>query len=290
MSETDIEYVKNPKAAYPILNEMYVEKGDVEDWNLLSDLHYKSHVLPVGAAHWRLVFRGETIGVCVISISKGLLKERHILFPQSKPGQDSQLTNIHRYTWVNQNFKVVGRFVIDTMFRSGGVAYRFLNIACRMQTSIRFLEIQSSMAAYNPFAQKAGFVMVEPQRATSYDSGMKFMRMWFESHPSDIESLMEEFNQMSPKAQVNCNNAMKAFYHKNSSLEKTGGRRTYGDKIVEKWDARRTITKMQGLCFAAPVYGIYENPDHNRSLPDKIFISEFDRQPITAPLLIGTEK
>lgn len=290
--DTQIIYSPEAKASLPMMNEMYVEKGDIEDWNLLSELHYKAHSLPVGASHWRLVFRGETIGVSVISVSKGLLKERHMLFPNSKPGHDTQLTNIHRYTWVNQNFKVVGRFVVDTMFRSGGLAYRFLNLSARMQTDLKFIEIQSSMSAYNPFAQRAGFRMVEPQRSAFHDKGLKFMRRWFEAHPSDVEAIMEEFDAMKPSAQRRCEEAMKEFYYGHSSLEKTGGRRSYSDRVVENWSPRRTVNKIQGLCFSSPVYGIYENPDYGRVLPPQIPLRAFDMQSVTEPLrldLIETE-
>lgn len=282
--ETEVIYNPSAKAKFTLMDEMHVEKGDVEDWNLLSELHYKAHSLPVGASHWKLVFRGETIGVCVVSVSKGLLKERHLLFPNSKPGHDTQLTNIHRYTWVNQRFKVVGRFVVDTMFRSGGLAYRFLNIAARMQTNLKFIEIQSSMSAYNPFAQRAGFHMVEPQRSAFHDKGLKFMRRWFEAHPSDVEAIMEEFEAMSAPMQRKCEKAMKEFYYGNSSLEKTGGRRSYSDRVVENWSVRRTIGKIQGLCFSSPVYGIYENPDFGRELPHRIPLKAFDYQKVNEPL------
>lgn len=281
---TDVVYNDAPKASFPLMKEMYVERGALADWNLLSELHYKAHSLPVGASFWKLTFRGETIGVCVISVSKGLLKERHLLFPNSKPGNDSQLSNIHRYTWVNQRFKVVGRFVVDTMFRSGGLAYRFLNIAARMQTNLRFIEIQSSMSAYNPFAQKAGFKMVAPQRSAFHDKGLKFMRLWFEAHPSDLEELMEEYEAMSPAMQRRCEKALKDFYYGNSSLEKTGGRRSYSDRVVENWSVRRTISKIQGLCFSSPVYGIYENPDFGRELPEVIPLTAFDNQKTDEPL------
>lgn len=284
LNDTEVLYNPSPRAAFPLIKDMSVEKGSLEDWNLLSELHYKAHSLPVGASFWKLTFKGETIGVSVISVSKGLLKERHMLFPNSKPGHDTQLSNIHRYTWVNQRFKVVGRFVVDTMFRSGGLAYRFLNLSARMQTSLRFIEIQSSMSAYNPFAQKAGFKMVEPQRSAFHDKGLKFMRRWFEAHPSDVEEIMEEYEAMPSALQKRCEKALKEFYYSHSSLEKTGGRRSYSDKVVDNWSVRRTIGKIQGLCFSSPVYGVYENPDFGRQLPSVIPLSAFDNQKTNEPL------
>ena len=285
MNDTEITYNRDREPYLSLLEEMYIEKGTIEDWNKLSDLHYKMSSLPVGASHWKLVFRGETIGVCVISVPKGLLKERHALFPNAAPGaNETQISNIHRYAWINDNFKVVGRFVIDTMFRSGGLAYRFLNIASRMQTHIRFIEIQSSMAAYNPFAQKAGFEMVAPQRSSFHDKGLRFMRQWFNSHPSDAVAIMEEFDAMPAGLQKRCEASVKDFYYRHSSLEKTGGRRSYSDKVVDGWSMRRTISKIQNLCFASPIYGVYVNPDNGRELPSRIPLLSYDLQKPNEPL------
>lgn len=275
--DTEISYNPKAKATFPLLEEMWVERGDSSDWDLLSGLHYKMSSLPVGAKFWRVVFRDETVGVSVISMSKPLLKERHALFPLFKPGRDTQISNIRRYDMINDNFRVVGRFVIDTMFRSGGVAYRLLNLSARMQ-DFRYIEIQSSMAAYNPFAAKAGFRMVKPMRSPFYDKGMKFMRRWFSAHPGDTEALMEEFNKMPESIKPAIEKVLKEFYYDNSSLEKTGARRHYSGQVVDNWDVRRTISKIQGLCFSSPIYGVYDNPDFDRELPKRIPLLAFDTQ------------
>lgn len=280
-----ITRVENPKPYFPLLEEMYVTKGATEDWNLLSNLHYKMDSLPVGAKYWKLVFREETIGVCVMGMSRPLLKERHALFPRLTPGQDTQISNIHRYRFINDNFRTVGRFVVDTMFRSAGVAYRFLNIASRMH-GFRYAEIQSSMGKYNFFAQRAGFQMVKPMRSAHYDKGLAFMRKWFSAHPNDQEALMEEYSQMSEAMKLKVEHELKAFYFKHSPLEKTGSRRHYSAGVVENWPVRRTISKIQGLCFASPLYGLYKNPDVGIALPDKIPVLAFDLQSPDQPLAI----
>lgn len=278
----------SPKPAFPLLREMYVERGDHADWDLLSSLHYKMESLPVGAKFYRCVFQGQTIGVCVFGMSRPLLKERHALFPKITPGQDTQISNIARYRYVNDNFRVVGRFVVDTMFRSAGVAYRFLNLSCRMH-GFRYAEIQSSMGKYNYFAQRAGFTMVKPQKSIHYDKGLKFMRRWFASHPADQEALMEEFTAMSPVLQQRVERELKDFYFKHSPLEKTGSRRHYSEGVVENWSVRRTISKIQGLCFASPLYGIYRNPDVGVTLPDKLPLLAFDKQATHEMLILDGE-
>ena len=268
---------------------MYVEQGERADWDLLSDLHYKMASTPVGAKYWRLRFRGETIGVCVFGMSRPLLKERHALFPKLTPGQDSQISNIHRYRYINDNFRVIGRLVVDTMFRSSGVAYRFANLAARMY-GFTFCEIQSSMSKYNMFAQKAGFVFAKPIRSIHYEKGLKFMRKWFSAHPADQEALMEEYSAMSAPMQQKAEKELKAFYFAHSPLEKTGSRRHYAEGVVDNWAVRRTISKIQGLCFASPLYGIYRNPDTGRELPACLPLLAFDCQLPTEPLNLEAVK
>lgn len=279
------------KGEFPLLAEMWVERGDRADWDLLHALHYKMQSTPVGAKYWRVRFQGETIGVIVFGMSRPLLKERHAIFPKLTPGRDTQISNIHRYRYVNDNFRVCGRLVVDTMFRSGGVAYRFLNLASRM-TGFTFMEIQSSMSKYNSFAQRAGFTFVKPIRSPNYDKGLKFMRRYFEAHPGDQEAMMEEFAAMAPALQAKVTRDLKAFYFDHSPLEKTGSRRHYSARVVENWDVRRTIGKIQGLCFASPLYGIYRNPEGRpgigfqdaTGLPARLPLLAFDMQAPDAPL------
>lgn len=279
------------QARFPLLEEMWVERGDRADWDLLCGLHYKMQSTPVGAKYWRLRFRGETIGVCVFGMSRPLLKERHAVFPNLTPGNDTQVSNIHRYRYINDNFRVIGRLVIDTMFRSGGAAYRFTNLAARM-SGFGYIEIQSSMSKYNMFAQRAGFTFVKPVKSIHYDKGVKFIRRYFHSHPADQEALMEEFRAMSPALQRKVEHDLKAFYYDSSPLEKTGSRRHYSEGVVDRWDVRRTISKIQGLCFTSPLYGFYRNPDGvdrgveswGGDLPPVLPLLAFDLQDPAEPL------
>src|SRR5690606_18742294 len=111
-------------------------------WDLLHDLHYKAEKLPVGPRFWRLDLHGETIGVLVTGSPKGMLRERHIVFPNLKPGAgETKLTNTNRYLYINANFRVISRFVIDTMYRGIGAGYRMMNLVSRMEGNT-FMEIQ----------------------------------------------------------------------------------------------------------------------------------------------------
>ncbi len=95
--ETLIERVDAPAARFSLLNDMFVERGEIADWNLLHDLHYKAENLPIGPRFWKLNLNGQTIGVLVTANPKGLLKERHLAFPNLKPGSGvTKITNSYR--------------------------------------------------------------------------------------------------------------------------------------------------------------------------------------------------
>lgn len=282
----------NPTPRLTFLDEIYVEKGTRDDWNLLSALHYKAHGLTPGSHYFRLVLRGETIGVIMMASPKLLVKERHVMFPRlkNKPGHDTKESNTFRMKWINANMSIVARCVVDTMYRGAGLAYRFANIASRMEGK-RFIEIQSAMSKYNQFAQRAGFLFVPPMRATKFDLGVTFMKSTFESNPADLESILEELEAMPDGQREKTMEGVRIFYRKHSALESTGkalvrdadGVR-FSDKRVARLEPRELIGQLQQMVLACPLYGAYPNPDAGRALPDRIPITAFDNQPTKEPL------
>lgn len=275
-----------PRARFSLLGEMIVERGTKDDWNLLHDLHYKAEHLPTGPRFWRLTLHGETIGVLVTGNPKGLLKERHIAFPTIKPGAgETKLTNTYRYIWVNQNLRVISRFVVDTMYRGIGCGYRFMNLASRLEGKT-FMEIQSSMSKFNFFGQKAGFRFVKPLNSNTYDAGIKFFRSTFEANPQDFEAILTEIAQMNPSARDRAIEDCRAFYYRHSALEKTGSNRDRGRDRVASMDERTLIRSLQQIVLASPMYGVWKNPDAGRTLPERLPLTAFDWQKPGEPLKI----
>jgi ABC-type ATPase with predicted acetyltransferase domain len=282
---TRVRYPTAP-ASFPLLDEMWIERGSKADWDLLHDLHYKAENLAAGPRFWRLTLRGRTIGVLVFAISKGLLKERHVAFKHLKPdGRDTRLTNKHRYVWLNDNMPVVSRLVVDTMFRGVGIGYRFQNLACRLQ-AYPLAEIQSSMSKFNPFSEKAGFRFVAPMNSTKYEAGLKFFRARLEANPQDQEAVLEELDRMSQRLRDKTVQDMRDFYYKNSALEKTGNNRGRGQTRVDEMSERALVKSLQQLLFASPLYGVYRNPDYGRTLPERLPLTAFDRQAPTESLVL----
>lgn len=283
----DIErHISSPKLS--LLDEMTVQRGTIEDWRTLEDLHYKqSGSLPAGSHHFTLKLGDELVGVLVMASPKLLLKERHVVLPKLKPtGQDNKMTNQFRMKWINANMSVVARVVVDTMYRGAGLAYRFTNIASRMEGK-RYIEIQSSMSKYNLFAHKAGFQFVKPMRSNKYDVGLKFFRSTFDSDPADLEAIIEEWSNKDPIERAAVEKATKDFYYAHSALEKTGkSLGGVGEARVAKMSMRDCVHALQQMVLASPLYGIYTNPDAGSALPEVVPLTWFDNQPTNAKLIL----
>lgn len=274
-----------------LLPEIYVEKGTIEDWNKLHELHYKAESLGIGPRIYRCVLRGETIGVGVMTVPKMLLSGRNEVFQHLKPntgGMDSRLINRHRAYWINDHACTNSRLVLDTMYRGAGIAYRMQNIMMRM-TGCDVIEFQSSMSKFNPFAAKAGIRFTKPKRSANFDKGVTFFRRWFESNPSDFIGIMAELKAMPAAVRAKCEREMRDFYYACSALEKTGNARFRGEDRRENMEVGYLLKSLQQLVLASPLYGVYLNPDASpvkgeSMLPARVPIIAFDHQSVDAPL------
>lgn len=280
--ETLIERLPNPKARFALADEMFVERGTKADWDLLHDLHYKAENLPFGPQFWRLALKGETIGVIVIGSPKLMLKERHVVFPKLKPGRETKFTNTNRANYINANFRVISRFVVDTMYRGIGAGYRMMNLVSRME-GFTFMEIQSSMSKFNVFGQKAGFKFVQPMNANKFEVGMRFFRSNFHANPQDYMSLVKEIEATPEPGRAQLIEACRSFYLRNSSRENTGSARDGAQERVAAMSPTELIKGIQQMCLASPMYGVWKCPDKKGSLPDRLPLMSFDWQKPNEP-------
>jgi ABC-type ATPase with predicted acetyltransferase domain len=271
-----------------LLKDMYIERGTNDDWMKLHELHYKADGKPIGSRVWKCVLGDELIGAIMFSVPKMLLSGRNVAFKHLRPnvdGMDNKLINTTRAIDLNKMFCVNSRLVVDTMYRGAGIAYRFQNIASRM-TGKRFIEFQSSMSKFNPFASKAGFQFVKPKRAANYERGLQFFRRHFEAIPSDFMGVKEELESMPKPIREKVIREMRAFYYQYSSLEKSGDNRMNGTSRVDEMSVDNLIKNIQQLVLASPLYGVYENPDYGLELPERIPLLAFDNQPTDKPLIL----
>lgn len=277
-----------PGHSLSLLPEIYVERGTIDDWNLLHELHYKAENLGIGPSIYRCVLAGKTIGVGVMTVPKMLSSGRNEVFDHLKPnqaGKDTTLINRYRAEWINANSCTNSRLVLDTMYRGAGIAYRMQNIMMRM-TGKRLIEFQSSMSKFNPFAAKAGVLFTKPKRASNYERGLQWFRRWFESSPSDYMGVKAELDAMPAGVRDKVVGEMRHFYYAFSSMEKSGDNRFNGTSRVEQMEVGYLLKSLQQLVLASPLYGVYENPDFGAALPTQIPIMAFDRQKTTEPLIL----
>lgn len=279
-----------------LLPEIQVEPGSKEDWDLLHELHYKADNLGIGARYWKITLRGQTIGVGVMTVPKMLLSGRNELFTHLRPnvgGIDTRMVNKYRAEWLNANVCTNSRLVLDTMYRGAGIAYRAQNLMMRMTGSM-FVEFQSSMSKFNPFAKKAGIQFTRPKRSANYERGLALFRRWFEAIPSDFVGVMDELGKMPPKVQEKCVAELRKFYYDFSSMEKSGDNRMNGMERVNGLATEKLLKNLQQLVFASPLYGVYVNPDavevkegsrpKGGKLPLSLPLLAFDNQAPSAPL------
>jgi len=291
-SKTCVEYDAHAAPKFSLLNDMYVEKGDKSDWDLLHHLHYKTEGQPFGPSYYKLTLYGETIGVLVLTMPKGLLKERHVMFKSFKPGSDSKAANTARYKLINSQRRVVGRIVLDTLYRGVGASYRFQNLAARM-SCFQCVEIQSAMSKFNPFAAKAGFLFAKPMRSNKYEVGLRFFMETFRSHPADTAALIEEINNLREPFKSARIAAVRKFYYMHSAQEKTGNARGNGTSRVDAMSVEDLIRNLQQLILSSPLYGVYINPEFpgpgkiRDDMPTRLPLSAFDNQATDEPLVLS---
>lgn len=261
--DTLVRRISDPPGALSILRDMYVERGTIDDWKVLHELHYKSSNLGIGPRYMKCMLGDQVIGVMVFTVPKPLDSGRNQIFPFLKPnqnGKDTNIMNVRRMKWINNSLLLSSRTVIDTMYRGAGIAYRFKNLGYRM-SGIRYIESRSSMSRYNPFSLKAGMKFLKPKSATAFDAGLAFFGKWFTSPAYDYVAIKAEIEAMPEYLREGTLKALREFYYRHSSMEKSGDNRLNGTSRVESMELGYLLKQTQQLVFGATVYAIWSNPD-----------------------------
>jgi ABC-type ATPase with predicted acetyltransferase domain len=276
------------RARLSLMSRMIIERGDKSDWDQLHDLHYKAESVGFGGKVFRCAIDGKTIGVGMFTVPRMLNAGRNKLFPHLRPGKDTKLVNQGRAFWMNRGgFTWNSRLVLVPIYRGTGVAYRMQNLMMRM-TGARFIEFQSSMSKVNPFAAKAGILFAPPRKPPNLEKGNAFFRRWFESLPTDTAGVLAELAAMHPSERDGCVMEMRHTYYAMSAMEKTGNNRANGTSRVDGMEVGYLLRSLQQVAFASPLYGVYPNPDYERTLPEQLPLLAFDNQAVTEPLDLST--
>lgn len=293
------------QAKLSLLRNIWVEWGSKADWDALSELHYKGHSLAAGSRYMRCVIErdggpAELIGVMVFANPQPLNKGRNDVFPHLKPnvnGRDNTLINQARMRWINTNLTWNNRTVLDTMYRSAGIAYRFKNLAYRMYAGRYqkpYVESVSSMGRFNPFSIKTGMKFVKPKPAAALEPGIQFFAAHFKAPPQDVVAIKEELDSKPPLERQVLERKLREFYYKWSAMEKSGDKMDLGMTRVNSLSIDYVLKQIMQLVFGATVYWIWVSPDVEkdergrivkvRELPERMPLLAFDHQGPNEPL------
>ncbi|MFH1327299.1 MAG: ABC transporter ATP-binding protein [Candidatus Bathyarchaeota archaeon] len=171
-----------------IYDNVQVKKGSIEDYHKLSRFHYrsKSHEESEGLRArdcFKLLFKGELIGVIVYSRSYLNLKPRNMIFGKRyvfTPG------DIHTANLINEEIARISRVVIHPKFRGIGLGY-YLVKETMSKVDAKVIEALAVMARYNPFFEKAGMARVD--YSIDRRSKEKEVRSFLEAHSFDFNFL-----------------------------------------------------------------------------------------------------
>jgi hypothetical protein len=297
MNDTSVILTRHktkPGHQLSLLKNITVEWGSKADWDALCELHYKGHSLAAGSRFMRCMLneKGEPprlIGVMVFANPQPLSKGRNMVFQHLKPnanGRDNRMINQARMSWINKNMTWNNRTVLDTMYRSAGIAYRFKNLAYRMyceRYGRRYVESVSSMGRFNPFSVKTGMKFVKPKTAAALESGLQFFAQHFKADPSDIVAIQEEFRAIPEAERVFFDRRLREFYYRWSSMEKSGDKRDLGMTRINGLSIEHVLKEVMQLVFSATVYWIWQAVD-TQKLPSIMPITAFDEQGPNEPL------
>lgn len=288
---------RNPTAGkhtLSLLEHIYVERGEKDDWDALSELHYKGHSLAAGSRYMRCVYEHQgdrqLIGIMVFANPMPLNKGRNEVFPHLKPnqggGKDTTLMNKRRMSEINRKMTWNNRTVLDTMFRSAGIAYRFKGLAYRMycnEYGYQAVESNSSMGRFNPFSVKTGMKFIKPKPANALEVGVDFFKHNFVSHPCDQVAIMQELKALPEGVRSVVERKLREFYYKNSSMEKSGDKMHLGMTRVNDLDISYILRQTAQIVFGATIYWIWFNPEKTkRNLPMRMPLLAFDNQAVDA--------
>jgi ABC-type lipoprotein export system ATPase subunit/GNAT superfamily N-acetyltransferase len=219
-----------------LLEKVVIEEESVEDWRLLSFLHYRSHRVAAAVKIFRAVLNGRVVGVVVYS----------------KPYlQAAGFTRFFKHDWyirerMNHVLRIQ-RVVVHPSFRGIGVARKLLTESLP-RLCVPFVEILSAMERLIPFTRgiMTRWTVVEPNR--------------------EKRALLEEFRQRFGIDVMKHGVVDVLLYAEKRGLLKRmrswliANLHRYGDASLKQRDAAKLLRTLKSSC-APKVYGLWINPE-----------------------------
>jgi hypothetical protein len=172
------------------------------------------------------------------------------------------------------------------MYRSGGIAYRFKNLAYRMYCArygYKVVESVSSMGRFNPFSIKTGMKFIKPKTAGALEAGIKFLQGHFKASPYDVTAIAEELAGKPDGERQFLERKLREFYYRWSSMEKSGDKRDLGMSRIDGLEISHVLKEVMQLIFSATVYWVWFRVDAG-PLPARMPLLAFDEQGPNEPL------
>lgn len=140
----------------PFVPYLTIENADKADFDNFIKYHYKNvKAVPGCKKMYKLVYKGQTIGLAVYAVASRMLSGRNIYFnkhymtAKGYPKMDE----------VNTDFISASRFVIHPQYRGCGLGAWFTHETVKLideEFEKPFIEFSSVMAKFTPFLQKGG--------------------------------------------------------------------------------------------------------------------------------------
>ncbi len=167
-SSAEVRYDLPRPEKCSLIKSLRIEKGTIDDYKALRELHYRSRHPGMVRAIYRAVVGEELAGVIVYASPHPVLRPRNAALPflreMMRKGMQSYLR------WINEHFVRISRVIVYPKFRGIGVAVELVRQTLPLEGR-PYVETLAVMAKYNPFFERAGMVRVaagaDPERRRS---------------------------------------------------------------------------------------------------------------------------
>ncbi len=159
-SSAEVRYGLPVPERCSLMGSLRIEKGTIDDYNALKELHYRSRHPGVVRAIYRAVIGGELAGVVAYTAPHPVLRPRNAALPFLKEMMRDEMRGY--LSWVNEHFVRISRVIVHPKFRGIGVAVELVRQTLPLEGR-PYVEALAVMARYNPFFERAGMLRVSSE-------------------------------------------------------------------------------------------------------------------------------
>lgn len=142
-----------------LLGEIQLLEGSLADYKQLARFHYRNSKVTSPQKVFKLVHKEETVGVIVYTYPL-LASAGRNAFTDRYKNATSEVAKL-----LNKEVSLISRIIIHPKYRGIGLGAKLIADTLPL-TGKRYVEMLTTMGAFNPFAEKAGMVRVD---YTPYD-------------------------------------------------------------------------------------------------------------------------